>query len=135
TAAFTATMTLPANAPMGTYQRQITLRGRQTASDRSTVGASGGHWIRLSRSDANPITVRVNSVPVPAANLLTYPAAGLIWITSALTPGDVVDVQYDYYDHVTIPVAVSVGAAGPKFSFGGLATGQDDLYGTFVGPG
>ncbi len=132
---FTATMAVPASTPMGTYQGQITLRGRQTATDRYTVGASGGQWIRLSRFDTNPITVQVNSVPVPAGSLQTYPAAGLIWISSPLTPGDLVEVQYDYYDHVTIPVAVSIGATGPRFSFGGLAAGQDDLFGNFVGPG
>src|SRR2546428_5484759 len=61
--------------------------------------------------------------------------AGLIWINSPLNPGDLVEVRYDYYDHVTIPVAVSIGASGPQFSFGGLAPGQDDLFGNFVGPG
>jgi len=29
---------------------------------------------------------------------------------------------------VTIPVAVSIVASGPQFSFGGLAPGQDDLF-------
>src|SRR3989454_1102349 len=135
TATFSATMVVPANAPVGTFEGQITLRGRETTWDRYRVGASGGQWIRLSHFDTNPITVRVNSVTVPGGNLVPYPAAGLIWISSPLTPGDLVEVQYDYYDHVTIPVAVSVGAMGPQFSFGSLASGQDDLFGNFVGPG
>ena len=61
--------------------------------------------------------------------------AGLTRIATALNPGDQVEVQYDYYDHVTIPVAVSVGAAGPQIAFGGSAPGQDDLFGSWVGPG
>ena len=132
---FTATMAVPAGTPIGTYQGQITLRGRQSATDRYTVGASGGPWIRLSHFDTNPITVRVNSVTVPAGNFVAYPAAGLIRNNTPLAPGDAVEVTYDYYDHVTIPVAVSIGATGPQFSFGGLAAGQDDLFGNFVGPG
>ena len=135
TAAFTTTMAVPAGTPMGTYEGAITLRTRQTATDRTTVGASGGNWIRLSRFDTQPSTVRVNGVPVLPSDLTPYPMAGLTRIATALNPGDQVEVQYDYYDHVTIPVAVSVGAAGPQIAFGGSAPGQDDLFGSWVGPG
>ncbi|HLE45632.1 MAG TPA: S8 family serine peptidase [Thermoplasmata archaeon] len=135
TATFTATMAVPMGTPMGTYEGAITLRTRQTATDRYTVGASGGNWIRLSRFDTQPSTVRVNGVPVLPSDLTPYPMAGLIRIATALNPGDQVEVQYDVYDHVTIPVAVSVGAAGPQIAFGGSAPGQDDLFGSWVGPG
>src|SRR2546426_4336119 len=108
-APFTATMAVPPNTPMGTYEGQVTLRGTQSTEDRYRVGASGGQWIRLSRFDTNPLTVLVNGALIPPGNLTIYPMAGLIWINNALGPGDLVEVRYDYYDHVTIPVAVSVG--------------------------
>src|SRR2546428_13973676 len=103
TATFSATMVVPANAPVGTFEGQITLRGRETTWDRYTVGASGGHWIRPSHFDTNPITVRVNSVPVPARNLVSYPPAGLLLIHSPLTPGDLLEVQYEYHDNLKHP--------------------------------
>ncbi len=135
---FTATVDVPANTSVGSYQGGIYLRTEGGYENETSVVEStrGMRFIRLERYHAKSATVYLNGgLQTEGVDYVLHADNGIVEFVSPLNNFDQVIVNYTYYDVTTIPVLVNVPSDGIEFSFGGVEPGQDDLYSNRVNGG
>jgi len=126
----TATLAVPAGTPVGTYEGGLYSEGNARPGSWTFTATGDEQYLGLPRINLDTATVQVNGVTkVAGTDYTLYARSGGLAFANLLLPGDLVSVNFTYREVSTVPVAVTVPAPAVEFSFGGVAPGQDDLFG------
>ncbi|UCD91909.1 MAG: S8 family serine peptidase [Methanobacteriota archaeon] len=135
---FTATVIVPDNTSVGSYQGGIYLKTEGGYENETSFAEStrGMRFIRLERYHAKDATVYLNgALQTEGVDYLLHAENGMVEFINPLNNFDEVIVNYTYYNVITIPVIVNIPSDRIEFSFGGIEQGQDDLYSNRVNGG
>lgn len=135
---FTATMDVPLNTSVGTYQGGIYIQTEGGYENETTLVDNnwGPRFVMTERYHVKAATVYVNgAMQTEGVDYTLYADKGVIEFVNPLNNFDTVMVNYTYYEVSTIPVVVNVPSDSIAFEFGGIEPGQDDLYANRVNGG
>ena len=131
-----ATITVPLGTPVGTYEGALYVEGNVHSASWSTTSAMGGEQhFGLPRYNLASASVFRDGVLQLASTYTLYLRSGGLALNTPLNPAEVLRVDYTYNEVSTVPVAVTVPAPSVQFSFGGPASGADELYADHVDMG
>jgi WD40 repeat protein len=135
---FTATVDVPMDTSVGSYQGGIYISSEGGFENETTVIDNnwGPRFVRLERYHVKDATVYVNSaLQTEGVDYVLHADTGVVEFLNPLGWFNTVIVNYTYYHVTTIPVLVNVPSDSVEFSFGGIEQGQDDFYANRVNGG
>jgi len=134
---FNANLSVPSDAPLGSYEGAIYIDGTEAHSNETTWGRDFypyeyirlGHDNVLNVSGFRPKVYRNGTtLLVEGSDYWLHPNVGVVKLAQNITSVTNITVDYWYWNVTTIPILVNIPAETVDFSFGDSADGQDELF-------
>ena len=137
-ATFTATVNVPSNIPIGSYEGSIYVKGNPQHDIKTwEVVRTNTKYAALNQFNIVSIAVWRGAVKLrPGIDYVAYNDTGVVEFKIVLGLGNIMKVDYWYDQVVTIPVSVTVPAHGVIFNWSaGQVPGQDEFYSNVISAG